>query len=90
MQITMEYFSDQTAQHSTSDPTVAVDVELAEKDDFSAEKPTAVSRLFQRAVAMFPDHPALRYKTDNNFWEELTYSQYYNKCLEVARAYIEV
>ena len=85
----MECFSDQTAQHS-SDPAVAVDVELAEKDDFSAEKPTTVSRLFQKAVAMFPDHPALRYRTDKTFWDRLTYSQYYNKCLEAARACIKV
>ena len=51
-------------------------------------KPT-ISKLFQKAVATFPNHPALRYKIDT-IWEELSYSQYYNKCLETARAYIEV
>ena len=70
---------------TTTDPSVAVDIKLAEKD-FAA---TTVGRLFQKAVARFPNHPALRYKTASS-WEELTYSQYYNKCLEAARAYIEV
>ena len=95
----MECLSDsQTAQLSvTTNPAVAVDIKLsADKDgNFAAEKPTTVSRLFQKAVAMFPDHPALRYRTctaaGGTFrWKELTYSQYYTKCLEAARAYIEV
>ena len=60
--------------------------------DFAAEKPITVSRLFQKAMALFPDHPALRYRIDGTLgdWEELTYSQYYNKCLKVAKAYIMV
>ena len=70
------------------DPSPAIDLTLAE-EGFAVEEPTTISRLFKQAVETFPNHPALRYKTDN-FWEELTYSQYYNKCLETARAYIEV
>ena len=94
----MECLSDsQTAQQSvTTNPAVAVDIKLADKDgNFAAETPTTVSRLFQKAVAMFPDHSALRHKTctaagGTYHWEELTYSQYYSRCLEAARAYIEV
>jgi hypothetical protein len=87
----MECFSDKTPQQLA----VTNDVKFANKLDvinnFAAEKTITVSKLFQKAVAMFPDHPALRYKIDGTgVWEELTYSQYYNKCVEVARAYIKV
>ena len=86
----MECFSDKIAQHLA----VASGVKFANKvdDDFAAEKPITVSQLFQKAVAMFPDLPALRYRIDGTpgDWEELTYSQYYNKCLKVAKAYIKV
>ena len=59
------------------------------EEGFEAEEAITISKLFQKAVATCPNHPALRYKIDT-IWEELSYSQYYNKCLETARAYIEV
>ena len=75
-------------QQSTSDPPQAADLGSIE-EGFAAEESTTISKLFKKAVEIFPNRYALRYK-ENNIWKELTYSQYYKYCCEVAMAYIEV
>ena len=73
---------------STNDPSPAVDFMLAE-ESLAAKESTTIGRLLQEAVAEFPDHLALRFK-ENSTWKELTYSQYYNYCIEVSKALLEV
>lgn len=72
----------------TDDPSQVIGLTLAE-EGFAAEEPTTISRLLQKAVAKFRNHPALRFK-ENTVWKELTYSQYYDYCVEVAKACIQV
>ncbi len=75
-------------QQSTSDPSQAVDLTLAE-EGYGAEEPTTIGRLLQKAVAIFPNRLALRFK-ETGTWKELTYLQYYSYCIQVAKAYVEV
>ena len=84
----MEAVSDSEAQRyrqwstSSSDPPLTVDLALAE-EGFAAEEPTTISRLFQKAVAKFPNHPALRYKDNTNHWKELAYTEYYLSLIHI-------
>ena len=48
-----------------------------------------VGKMFLDTVAKYPAHPALRYK-EGREWKTITYSEYYNLSITVAKAFLKV
>ena len=54
-----------------------------------AEEPITVGQLFKDAVERFPNHYALKYK-EGDRWKPITYTEYYNLCIRVAKSFLKV
>ena len=72
----------------TWNPDEKVDLAIGESG-IEAEEPITVGQLFKDAVARFPKHPALKYKEDG-MWKTITYTQYYDLCIKVAKSFLKV
>ncbi len=59
------------------------------KSGLEAVEPTTVGRTFQKTVANYPTHPALRHK-EGEEWKTITYTDYYNLCVRAAKGFLKV
>ena len=59
------------------------------KESLKDARPATMPEVFQATVARAPRVIALRWK-EGGQWMDKTYSQYYNECVTVAKAFIKV
>lgn len=59
-------------------------------DGITALEPITVPQLMQRTAQNYPDVSALMHKDADNVWQSVTYSQYREKVLHTAKAFIKL
>ena len=67
-------------------------VEIPTTDDQTAD-PVTLSQMFQQVVLNYPNKVAMCYKDDSGYeeqWKEVTFQQYFNLCLQVAKSFVKV
>ena len=57
------------------------------KTGVASMKAKTLIETFKKAVQMHSSHPALRYQVDGK-WKDITYKQYYEGCMKVARSLV--
>ena len=72
----------------TWNPDEEVDLAIG-KSEIEPEEPRTVGQLFKKALADFPTPDALKYK-ENGKWKAITYAEYYNCCIRVAKSFLKV
>lgn len=55
-----------------------------------AEEPMTIGQMMKLTVSKIPDHPALRYKTGEDTWNDVTFQQYYDQSIAVAKSFLKV
>jgi len=60
------------------------------KFQVEAEYPITVGQQFQATCIKFRERRALVYTQNNSAWKYVTYSEYYMKCLHVAKSFSKV
>lgn len=55
-----------------------------------AEEPVTIGQMMKLTVSKIPDHPALRYKTGEDTWNDVTFQQYYDLSMTVAKSFLKV
>ena len=74
----------------TTDPSQPLEIRLGEGEEFSARPPQTVGSVFRQTVATHGDKQALAYKSNGGDWTRLSYTQYYNLCVRVAKSFRKV
>ena len=73
----------------TSNPAEGVDIAMG-RTSLAAEEPITIGAVMQQTVARVPPHHvALRYKTGET-WNDVTYREYYDRCISAAKSFLAV
>lgn len=59
-------------------------------DGVAASEPLTMPHVLYRTAKNYPDQPALKHKNADNVWETVTYSQYRENVLKIAKAFIKL
>ena len=70
------------------DPSEPVEILMGDTE-LTAAEPVTIGQMFKSICERFPDHAALMYKVGEAY-EAITYKQYYDLCIRVAKSYIKV
>ena len=70
------------------DPADGPDIAM-EQSGISAEEPITIGQMMKNTVSKVPDRVGLRYKTGET-WNDITYQQYYDQCIAVAKSFLKV
>jgi len=73
----------------TTDPAGAVKLRLG-KEGITARQPVSIPQLLNKTATEFPNHVALCSKDINKEWQQLTFSQYREKVLHMAKVFIKL
>jgi len=88
-----DYDEKTTGGYFQCDPTKAVKIQMGTRG-LAAQKPTRMMDVFEKAVKNCPDTVAMRKeykadeKSDDYTWKEWTYTQYWDECMNVAKALV--
>ena len=81
----------ETLNLHTSDKTKPVKIFMDSKDEIGKVAPLTVPEMFEKVVENYPDHPAMKHKTqESSDWEVITYRNYKEKVDQIAKVFIKL
>lgn len=73
-----------------TDPTKPVRIRLDPNDEVASNQPISIPTLMKRVADYYPHQNALMYKDSNDHWKAITYEEYRNRVVKIAKAFIKL